>query len=91
MTRRQPAKGRPPNRYGTEKLTLSVNPLVRRYLDTLVEHGMWGKTANEAAELIISQRIAELSQARGRLAKSLDQTWQKYQKERKSKVTARGS
>ena len=51
---------RRPNTAETVTITLSTTPQVRRYLESLVTNGTYGKNAAEAADRLISERIREL-------------------------------
>ena len=47
----------------TAELTVSTNPIIIKQLETLVRTGKFGKTAAEAAERLIAQKIGELEDA----------------------------
>jgi hypothetical protein len=51
---------KPPNLIGSESITVTTTPYVRRYLEQLVKGGLYGKNAAEAAERLISRSIEEL-------------------------------
>jgi hypothetical protein len=53
---------RDPNLIDTKQITLSTTPHVREYLGDLVRSGLWGKTAPEAAERLVTEQIRKLLQ-----------------------------
>ncbi len=52
--------GRSGNSLETTKLTLSTNPVVVKYLEALVQTGLYGKNPSEAAEQLIRQELKRL-------------------------------
>lgn len=80
---------RPRNPIETVQITLSTTPLIKIYLEALVGHGIYGKTAADAAERLISAKIAELKEGDSAVAKSLNQSWQEYQTNKRSHAVGR--
>jgi len=48
------------NTLETVKVTLSTTPQVRDYLKALVDSGLYGKTASEAADRLIARGVEQL-------------------------------
>lgn len=48
------------NPYKTVLVKVSTTPKVAQYLDALVATGLFGKTAPEASERLIAQRVDQL-------------------------------
>ncbi len=49
-----------PNKIKTVTITVSTTPMVHRHLEALVDTGLYGKNAAEAAERLIAQGIQDL-------------------------------
>lgn len=52
--------GRSPNPTKTVTFTVSTTPMVRAYLEALVERGVFGKNVAEVAERLIAEKLREL-------------------------------
>ncbi len=63
----------------TIQITLSTTPLMKSFLETLVEHGTFGKNAAEAAERLVAAKVSELREGQGDVAASLNGTWRRFQ------------
>ena len=68
--------GRRPNAITTVLLKISTTERVKEYLETLVEGGLFGKNAAEAAERLITRSIEELLKE-GLLARTADKPLKK--------------
>ena len=51
---------RKPNAIPTVSVKLSTTPQVQEYLEQLAKTGLYGKTATEAAERLVAERVREL-------------------------------
>lgn len=51
---------RPENLLESVELRLQLNPILKRHLERLVQRGTYGKSANEAAEKLVSQEIDKM-------------------------------
>jgi Arc/MetJ-type ribon-helix-helix transcriptional regulator len=49
-----------PNKLVTVEIKLSTTPQVAKYLDSLVETGLYGKNRSEAAERLVAKGIEAL-------------------------------
>ncbi len=49
-----------PNKIKTVTITVSTTPMVHGHLEALVDTGLYGKNAAEAAERLIAQGIQDL-------------------------------
>lgn len=49
------------NPIASVQITISTTPLMKAYLEALVEHGTYGKTAAEATERLVAAKINELA------------------------------
>lgn len=66
------------NSTDTYRLTLSTSQLNRQYLETLVEHGNFGRTAADVAERFVSERLRQLCEGDSTVAESLDKTFREF-------------
>ena len=51
---------RKPNTYETKRVTISVTPQIKCYLQRLVERGLYGKSEAEVAETLVARGIEDL-------------------------------
>jgi hypothetical protein len=59
---------RPENTQDSVEIRISTTPMVKKYLQQLVDSGTWGKNVTEAAERIISTSLDGMVR-RGELVK----------------------
>lgn len=52
--------GRTPNKLDTVEVTLRTTPQVAKYLDDLLNSGLYGKTRSEVAERLVTREIEAL-------------------------------
>jgi hypothetical protein len=61
---------RPENTQESVEIRMTTTPLVKRYLQQLVDTGTWGKNVTEAAERVVGRALDDMLE-RGKLHKLL--------------------